>query len=156
MINFREDVVYFCATCRAVGLKLWRPYNPMGPATLWCATCLLPRQAKADAELRGTNAEILIALDDDGLFTFGARMFIDQLGGMIPAIPCADGSAYWGYTSGKPFADVEWWKARPTYTDVARELRCRINEAKNLRELRYSLEMDLHKLHEKVRELGAV
>lgn len=119
-INYRRD--YTCSSCGATGIKLWRDYNTCASAVdLKCAECATPDQVAYEAKnYNNTNREALGALDDDGAFTFRNG---DQLGGLVPAVPTAEGNTFWGYSS-VPDEEVEWWHALPTYRDDARDARC--------------------------------
>lgn len=82
----RETGTYRCSQCDLTGFKLWRQYNTFADhIELLCASC---------AE-RDQNAEWNPARGD-------------QIGGLVPAVPTADGAAYWGYTS-VPSEGVHWW-----------------------------------------------
>lgn len=48
----------------------------------------------------------------------------DQIGWYVPAVPTSDGDTFHGYTSEKPMEAIDWWHARPTYDDPAKEIEC--------------------------------
>lgn len=119
-INYRSN--YTCSGCGAQGVKLWRDYNTCASAVeLKCAECATPDQIAYEAKnYNDKNRDMLGSLDADGVFTFRSG---DQLGGLVPAVPTAEGDTFWGYSS-VPDEEVEWWLALPTYRDDAREVRC--------------------------------
>ena len=81
---------YTCAKCGAKGVKLWRDYQTcLDSQTLTCRSCSLAKSGKNADDLRG-----------------------DQIGWLVPAVPTADGSTFWGYSS-VPSAAVKWWRALP-------------------------------------------
>lgn len=82
---------YRCADCGVTGVKLWRQWQTVASEIhLRCVTCAL--------------ANVLVG---------AAVGRTDQVGGMAPAVPTADGETYWGYTS-VPDDGVAWWKRLPT------------------------------------------
>jgi hypothetical protein len=119
-VNYRRD--YTCSGCGTTGVKLWRDYNTCASAVeLKCAECATPAQVTYEAKnYNDKNRDALGSLDADGVFTFRSG---DQLGGLVPAVPTAEGDTFWGYSS-VPDEEVEWWLALPTYRDDAREIRC--------------------------------
>jgi hypothetical protein len=118
--NYRRD--YICSGCGATGVKLWRDYSTFANhIELKCAECATPAQVAYEAKnYNDGNRDALGALDIDGVFTFRSG---DQLGGLVPAVPTAEGDTFWGYSS-VPDEEVEWWLALPTYRDDTREIRC--------------------------------
>lgn len=80
---------YTCCDCGAKGVRLWREYQTFLDAqALRCRACC---EAKAGKPMHPGS---------------------DQIGWHVPAVPTADGSTFWGYTS-VPLAAVDWWKALP-------------------------------------------
>ena len=83
---------YECSDCGASNVRLWRDYQTfLDSQTLRCRTCALEHEDKpADWAARG-----------------------DQIGWSVPAVPTADGSTFWGYTSA-PLLAALWWQALDT------------------------------------------
>jgi hypothetical protein len=80
---------YTCGGCGAKGVKLWRDYQTfLDRQTLRCRRCCEAHEGKA------------------------VREGSDQIGWSVPAVPTADGSTFWGYSS-VPLAAASWWKALP-------------------------------------------
>lgn len=98
--NIDQPEKYVCSVCGAKGVKLWRQYNTcVCFLELKCATCIVPDKT----------------VDEHGKIEDKIVGMSDQVGGLVPAIPTADGSeSFWGYTS-VPILGVVWWKALPTY-----------------------------------------
>lgn len=93
---------YKCDGCGAHGVKLWREYQTSADRTrLLCADCAEVDQRKAK------NAE-----GRQGWTSPYSRGEGDQIGWLIPAVPTAEGDAFWGYTS-VPEPGCRWWKALP-------------------------------------------
>lgn len=91
---------YHCDKCKVEGVKLWRGVHGCSDKDdnkLLCAACLAPGVIVND---KGKAYEKLCDMETD------------QVNGWLPAVPVDD--TYWGYSS-VPSADVEWWKAFPTY-----------------------------------------
>jgi hypothetical protein len=93
-------VDYRCGKCRNADVKLWRGVHGCPDKDgheLLCASCLAP---KLLVDAKGKAPDEFVSKSD-------------QIHGWLPAIPVDD--TYWGYTS-VPSQDVEWWRARPTYS----------------------------------------
>lgn len=87
---------YICSQCGKSGVRLWRQSHVfLNCAKLLCAKC-----GKANQRVqRGP----------DWLSSYHQGTS-DQLGSLIPAVPCGD--TYWGYTS-VPDEESIWWEALP-------------------------------------------
>lgn len=107
---------YHCGKCGALGIKLWREYNTfLNHQSLLCAGC-------ACAEQNNGERSFTVASSDGGRAIVSATYTPDkhgmsgpsgdQIGWRIPAVPTADGTTYWGYTS-VPDDGVAWWKRLP-------------------------------------------
>ena len=94
---------YACASCKTVGVKLWRQYQTFADnVRLLCGAC-----ACADQDRPGP-------VGDDGRVVDQRHGFrSDQIGWLVPAVPTEDGETFWGYTS-VPRDGVDWWKRLPT------------------------------------------
>lgn len=93
---------YACGTCGAHGVKLWREYQSFStPTKLFCAPCALK-----DQTLEGP-------VDKEGRRPHGGA-FTDQIGWLVPAVPCVMYGGFYGYSS-VPDSGVEWWRGLPTY-----------------------------------------
>ncbi len=80
---------YRCGGCNAHGVKLWRDYNTfLDHQRLRCAACAT-KEAADDAA----------PVDDEGRHESKYGMRTDQVAGMVPAIPTAEGDTFWGYSS---------------------------------------------------------
>jgi hypothetical protein len=80
---------YTCGSCSASGVRLWRDYQTFLDAqSLLCRTCCERVAGKPKP--------------DDS----------DSIGWHVPAVPTADGSTFWGYSS-VPEAACRWWCALP-------------------------------------------
>jgi len=90
---------YACSCCAKTGVKLWRDYMSSNPS-LYCASCAVK-----------DPGEDLSTLDAEGCILSDLGV-TDQLGSLVPAVPCEDDTGYWGYTS-VPDIGVAWWKALP-------------------------------------------
>ncbi len=98
---------YRCSQCPAHGVKLWRQYQTCADyIKLLCCDCAVHDQVVRSSIEPGT------VVGDDGKIDF-CGMRSDQIGWLVPAVPCEDDDTYWGYTS-VPQAGVEWWKRLPT------------------------------------------
>lgn len=82
---------YRCFHCGGTQCKLWRPYHDHAP--LRCRDCAIDHA---------------IFVDENHSIT----ILGDQLGALLPAVPCENGIDWWGYTSVPP-EGVQWWKALP-------------------------------------------
>lgn len=95
---------YACASCGAVGCKLWREYQTfLNHQSLACCDCA--------ARIGGKD---ITSIDANGYTTnpkYGYKS--DQIGWRIPAVPTEDGSTFWGYSS-VPEEGVAWWRGLPT------------------------------------------
>lgn len=92
---------YLCCDCGTTGVKLWRDYNTvLSGQELRCAACACKAQNKEDN------------IDAEG---YGHDRYgkCDQIGWLVPAVPCEDDNTFWGYTSVPP-AGVAWWRSLPT------------------------------------------
>jgi hypothetical protein len=85
---------YWCFGCRVEGVRLWREYSTVMPDLL-CVDCAEREQAAGHAP---------------GWQSPHARGEGDQIGWMVPAVPCPGG--YWGYTSVPP-EGIAWWESLP-------------------------------------------
>lgn len=103
---------YRCDKCGAKGVKLWRDYSTfLEHQELTCAPCL-----RAYAASQGRHGEV----DSDGLWSKPGddiRWKSDSFFWRVPAVPTADGSTFWGYTS-VPREGVAWWKRLPTLKEA--------------------------------------
>lgn len=98
---------YRCSDCGVTGCKLWRPANM---DYLRCCDCAANAQSAPDGKLIASVKQI----DSRGrIKCAGMAARTDNIGWLVPAVPCEDGESYWGYTS-VPQAGVEWWRALPT------------------------------------------
>ncbi len=100
-MNYRGDD-YKCSKCGAAKCKLWRLYSDSSETPdLYCAEC-----AAADQ-----HADIS-TLDALGLIRtqFG---LVDSIGWLVPAVPTAGGSAFYGYLPTTPESRA-WWEALPS------------------------------------------
>lgn len=79
---------YRCAACGLGGVKLWRGYSS-SHVELQCVLCATREQQKP------------CTLPES-----------DQIGWAVPAVPCEDGSGWWGYTS-VPERGCRWWRSLP-------------------------------------------
>ena len=80
---------YKCKVCGKTGVKLWRPYQSFC-VKLQCVDCA-EKAEKKKLDLKNG----------------------DQIGWLIPAVPCVgEPDTYWGYTSVPPDG-VQWWKDLP-------------------------------------------
>jgi len=97
---------YECSQCGAKGCKLWRQYNTMASCLdLMCGPCALKDQNKEGADI-----------DDQGYIRDPEidGMKCDQIGWLVPAVPCEEEEAtYWGYSLVPPDG-VKWWRALPS------------------------------------------
>lgn len=78
---------YVCCKCSVEGAKLWRDYNTFGPQ-LYCCDCAREDQKKDVTEI-----------NEEGKRPSKIGPFVDwtdQIGWLIPAVPCEEGGAYWG------------------------------------------------------------
>lgn len=110
---------YHCATCRATGIKLWRPIHGANSDDWLCARCATDIERPRLAE-EGRHLLAIWPFDADGVFAFSCG---DQLGDRLPAVPTEDGTEVYGYGA-VPEARVRWWHEMPTYADSALEVRC--------------------------------
>lgn len=96
---------YECSQCGTKGCKLWRQYNTIASEIdLMCGSCALKDQKKDGA-----------SIDDQGYIKDSeiGGIKCDQIGWLVPAVPCEDEDTYWGYTS-VPQDGVRWWRALPS------------------------------------------
>jgi hypothetical protein len=95
---------YKCSRCKTKGCKLWRQYNTMASVLkLMCGHCALKDQKKEGP------------IDDQGfrISEVGGGIKCDQIGWLVPAIPCENEDTYWGYSS-VPQDGVSWWRSLPS------------------------------------------
>lgn len=91
-------IPYKCTGCGAEGRKLWRQYNTFADhIKLLCAGCAC----------RDKGIENTIGADGKRETDMGRT---DQIGSLVPAVPCDEGETFWGYSS-VPQEDVDWWKS---------------------------------------------
>jgi hypothetical protein len=94
---------YKCSQCSAKGCKLWRQSNTMASALeLMCGPCALKDQ------------KITGEIDANGkVYDKSVGMDCDQIGWLLPAVPCENEDTYWGYSS-VPQDGVNWWRNLPS------------------------------------------
>jgi hypothetical protein len=97
---------YKCSACAAQGCKLWRQSNTFADhLRLLCIDC-----GARDQDV------VLEDVREDGTFRFTKDRLdfhrLDQIWGLVPAVPCEDDDTYWGYSS-VPEPGVQWWKRLP-------------------------------------------
>lgn len=107
---------YHCGKCGVLGVKLWRDYNTfLDHQSLLCADCACTEQnSRADkvfAVEPRADGGVEVRIDAGEEY----QDYGDQIGWRIPAVPTADGSTFWGYTS-VPADGVSWWKRLPLRT----------------------------------------
>lgn len=94
---------YACSKCTARGVKLWRQTHTFAEnVRLLCIECLC-----ASKGLDTTKVT-----QEGKIFDEASGLHIDQVGGLVPAIPTPSKETFWGY-SAVPAGDVAWWKALP-------------------------------------------
>lgn len=91
---------YHCRKCGAHGVKLWRMYMS-SYVELHCAECALADQGKKGP------------VDSEGRRRSDLCGRTDQIGSLVPAVPCEDEETYWGYCA-VPEEGVRWWRRIPT------------------------------------------
>lgn len=106
---------YRCSTCGVHGVKLWREYQTfLSHQTLSCGACA--------CRAAGDDYQAVEDPDRPGHVRCGrtGRLYGDQIGWRVPAVPTADGETYWGYSS-VPDEGCRWWYALPlTLPEVTR------------------------------------
>lgn len=96
---------YRCADCGAGGVRLWREYQ-VCHTELRCASC-------AENHERLTH--------DPGWSSGYSDGSSDQIGWLVPAVPCEEGGGFWGYSS-VPQDGVLWWYRLPCVRPYGRPL----------------------------------
>ena len=95
---------YECTKCGLTNCKLWREYQVFANKTkLFCAYCGVENQKLSKVFI---SEDGFLIRDEDVNFK------TDQIGWLVPAIPCEEGNSYWGYTS-VPIEGVIWWRNLP-------------------------------------------
>ena len=105
---------YKCAQCQRTHCKLWREYQTFSPQLL-CVDCAIANQSdpKVSSTISRLAAKGPIQINEEGkLYDDELKMWCDQIGWYVPAIPDEEGLGYWGYSS-VPNAGVRWWKNLP-------------------------------------------
>ena len=83
---------YFCAWCKMQGVRLYREYGGFSPGEILCTHCTEKSQDRK--------------FDPNSPHEIAWR---------VAAVPCEDGTGYWGYTS-VPQEGVNWWDLLPVST----------------------------------------
>lgn len=90
---------YVCGECNRGECKLWRlTHTSPKYQLLTCAKCITQKSN--------------IAIDQDGRCINKYGEHTHQILDLVPAVPTADFSTFWGYT-GEPQDRVVWWENLP-------------------------------------------
>ena len=82
---------YVCSDCGKRGVRLYREYQTfLEHQVLRCRTCALENQNRTHGDMRSEHS----------------------IGWLVAAVPCEDGSTFWGYCT-VPAAGVTWWDRLP-------------------------------------------
>ena len=101
---------YVCGECGQGGVKLWR-VAASSCIRLFCVVCVCKKERDVNPLDFDANGEHPIGFCNNGAKWLGLRS--DQVGGCVAAVPCEDGSGWYGYTS-IPEEGVAWWRRLPT------------------------------------------
>lgn len=83
---------YLCARCKMQGVRLYRDYGGCSPGELLCTCC-----TEQDQDRKVNPAEPC------------------EIAWRVLAVPCEDGSGYWGFCS-LPMEGFNWWMQLPVST----------------------------------------
>lgn len=98
---------YVCSVCKAPGCKLWRQYQTFAKhIELLCIDCAVKDQGKELVEATPLGKVKFKRADGHDV---GSS---DQIGWLVPAVPCENDGTFWGYTS-VPIEGCVWWKNLP-------------------------------------------
>ena len=82
---------YVCSDCGKRGVRLYREYQTfLEHQVLRCYSCALENQNRTHGDMRSEHS----------------------IGYLVAAVPCEDGSTFWGYCS-VPAVGVTWWDRLP-------------------------------------------
>jgi hypothetical protein len=94
---------YQCTTCGVSGCKLWREYQtPPSQTEIVCCDCAGKSQGVDVSDI-----------DEAGCVRHELLGRTDCIGWRVPAIPTAEGAAFWGCVAGAN-EGARWWRSLPT------------------------------------------